>query len=44
MVGLRKGRGRPKKSWGEEISLDMTELQLTEDMTLIGGCGGRVLD
>ncbi|XP_019259176.1 PREDICTED: uncharacterized protein LOC109237335 [Nicotiana attenuata] len=31
--GLRRGRGRPKKSWGEVIRHDMAQLQLTEDMT-----------
>ncbi|KAM3288909.1 hypothetical protein P3S67_022339 [Capsicum chacoense] len=32
--GFRKGRGRPKKYWGEVIRRDMEQLQLTEDMTL----------
>ncbi|KAF3618970.1 putative pre-mRNA-processing factor 6-like [Capsicum annuum] len=32
--GFRRGRGRPKKYWGEVISRDMEQLQLTEDMTL----------
>lgn len=34
VVGLRRGRGRPKKYWVEVIRKDMTHLQLTEDMTL----------
>ncbi|XP_060175999.1 uncharacterized protein LOC132606488 isoform X2 [Lycium barbarum] len=34
MDGFRRGRGRPKKYWGEVIRQDMTQLQLTEDMTL----------
>ena len=29
-----RGRGRPKKYWGEVIRHDMAELDLTEDMTL----------
>ncbi|XP_059298098.1 uncharacterized protein LOC132050750 [Lycium ferocissimum] len=33
MVGLKRGRGRPKKAWGEVIRQDMTLLQLTEDIT-----------
>ncbi|PHT29317.1 hypothetical protein CQW23_31084 [Capsicum baccatum] len=32
--GFRRGRGRPKKYWGEVIRWDMEQLQLTEDMTL----------
>ncbi|XP_070050346.1 uncharacterized protein [Nicotiana tomentosiformis] len=32
--GLRRGRGRLKKKWGEVIRQDMAQLQLTEDMTL----------
>ncbi|KAF3644817.1 U2 small nuclear ribonucleoprotein B'' [Capsicum annuum] len=32
--GFRRGRGRPKKYWGEVIRRDMEHLQLTEDMTL----------
>ncbi|XP_009759062.2 uncharacterized protein [Nicotiana sylvestris] len=32
--GERRGRGRPKKSWGEVIRRDMAQLELTEDMTL----------
>ncbi|KAF3667539.1 Myosin-9 [Capsicum annuum] len=34
MDGFRRGRGRPKKYWGEVIRRDMEQLQLTEDMTL----------
>ena len=33
-VGSRRGRGRPKKSWGEVIRQDMAQLELTEDMAL----------
>ncbi|KAF3651837.1 Cysteine proteinase inhibitor 6 [Capsicum annuum] len=32
--GFRRGRGRPKKYWGEVVRRDMEQLQLTEDMTL----------
>jgi len=32
--GERRGRGRPKKSWGEVIMRDMAQFELTEDMTL----------
>ncbi|KAF3636195.1 hypothetical protein FXO37_25555 [Capsicum annuum] len=32
--GFKRGRGRPKKYWGEVIRRDMEQLQLTEDMTL----------
>ncbi|XP_070026368.1 uncharacterized protein [Nicotiana sylvestris] len=32
--GERRGRGRPKKSWGEVIRRDMAQLELTEDRTL----------
>ncbi|XP_019229097.1 PREDICTED: uncharacterized protein LOC109210174 [Nicotiana attenuata] len=32
--GERRGRGRPKKSWGEVVRQDMAQLELTEDMTL----------
>ncbi|KAF3645208.1 hypothetical protein FXO38_19763 [Capsicum annuum] len=32
--GFRRGRGRPKKYWGEVIRRDNEQLQLTEDMTL----------
>ncbi|XP_070050863.1 uncharacterized protein [Nicotiana tomentosiformis] len=31
--GLKRGRVRPKKYWGEVISQDLALLQLTEDMT-----------
>lgn len=31
---MRRGRGRPKKYWGEMIRHDMTQLELTEDMSL----------
>lgn len=34
VVGLRRGRNRPKKYWGVVIRQDMTNLQLTEGMTL----------
>lgn len=37
VVGLRRGRGRPKKNWGEVIRQDMKHLQLMEDMTLDKG-------
>ncbi|KAG5628789.1 hypothetical protein H5410_000506, partial [Solanum commersonii] len=30
----RRGRGRPKKYWGEVIRQDLAQLHLTEDMTL----------
>ncbi|XP_075096148.1 uncharacterized protein LOC142174255 [Nicotiana tabacum] len=33
IAGLRKGRGRPKKYWGEVIRHDMLVLHLTKDMT-----------
>ncbi|KAG5610770.1 hypothetical protein H5410_022051 [Solanum commersonii] len=32
--GTRRGRGRPKKYWGEVIRQDLAQLQLTEDITL----------
>ncbi|XP_070054033.1 uncharacterized protein [Nicotiana tomentosiformis] len=32
--GLHRGRGGPKKRWGEVIRQDMAQLQLTGDMTL----------
>ncbi|KAG5598967.1 hypothetical protein H5410_030337 [Solanum commersonii] len=32
--GTRRGRGRPKKYWGEVIKHDMAQLLITEDMTL----------
>lgn len=31
---LRRGRGRPKNSWEDVIRQDMTQLELTEDMSL----------
>ncbi|KAG5606946.1 hypothetical protein H5410_028438 [Solanum commersonii] len=31
---MRRGRGRPKKYWGEVIRQDLAQLHLTEDMTL----------
>ncbi|KAK4367002.1 hypothetical protein RND71_014882 [Anisodus tanguticus] len=34
MDGFRRGRGRPKKYWGEVIRRDMVQVQLTEDVTL----------
>uniref|UniRef100_M1BQ44 Polyprotein n=1 Tax=Solanum tuberosum TaxID=4113 RepID=M1BQ44_SOLTU len=39
--GTRRGRGRPKKYWGEVIRQDMVQLWITEDMTL--DSGSRVL-
>nr|XP_009592747.2 uncharacterized protein LOC104089527 [Nicotiana tomentosiformis] len=33
-VGSRRGRGRPKKSWGEVIRRNMARLELTGDMAL----------
>ncbi|KAG5609994.1 hypothetical protein H5410_021275 [Solanum commersonii] len=32
--GTRRGRGRPKKYWGEVIRQDLAQFHLTEDMTL----------
>ncbi|KAG5596110.1 hypothetical protein H5410_037342 [Solanum commersonii] len=32
--GCRRGRGRPKKYWGEVIRQDLAQLHITEDMTL----------
>ncbi|KAK6803101.1 hypothetical protein RDI58_000885 [Solanum bulbocastanum] len=32
--GFKRGRGRSKKYWGEVIRYDITQLQLTKDMTL----------
>ncbi|KAG5620031.1 hypothetical protein H5410_005249 [Solanum commersonii] len=32
--GTRRGRGRPKKYWGEVIRQDMAQLHITKDMTL----------
>ncbi|XP_019244552.1 PREDICTED: uncharacterized protein LOC109224430 [Nicotiana attenuata] len=34
LVGTRRGRGRPKKYWGEVIRRDMARLQISEDMAL----------
>lgn len=34
MIGFRKGRGRPKKNWGEVIRQNMAHLHLTVEMTL----------
>jgi len=34
VVGTRRGRGRPKKYWGEVIRQDMARLKITEDMAL----------
>ncbi|KAK4349244.1 hypothetical protein RND71_031999 [Anisodus tanguticus] len=34
MEGFSRGRGKPKKYWGEVIRRDMAQVQLTEDMTL----------
>ncbi|XP_059284794.1 uncharacterized protein LOC132038087 [Lycium ferocissimum] len=42
VVGLKRGRGRPKKAWGEVIWQDMVLLQLIEDMTGDRRGGGRV--
>ncbi|KAF3639912.1 50S ribosomal protein L9, chloroplastic [Capsicum annuum] len=36
--GFTRGRGRPKKYWGEVIRRDMEQLQLIEDMTLDRKC------
>ncbi|KAG5582302.1 hypothetical protein H5410_052929, partial [Solanum commersonii] len=33
-VKRSRGRGRPKKYWGEVIRQDMAQLHITEDMTL----------
>ncbi|WMV56372.1 hypothetical protein MTR67_049757 [Solanum verrucosum] len=32
--GTRRGRGRPRKYWGEVIRQDLAQLHITEDMTL----------
>ncbi|KAG5586098.1 hypothetical protein H5410_046532 [Solanum commersonii] len=32
--GTQRGRGRPKKYWGEVIRQDLAQLHLTEDITL----------
>ncbi|KAM3215824.1 hypothetical protein P3L10_025264 [Capsicum annuum] len=42
--GFRRGRGRPKKYWGEVIRRDMEQLQLTEDMTLDRKVAEKILD
>lgn len=34
VVGMRRGRGRSKKSWREVCRHEMMLLQLTKDMTL----------
>ncbi|XP_070021990.1 uncharacterized protein [Nicotiana sylvestris] len=34
LAGTRRGRGWPKKYWGEVIRQDMTRLQISEDMAL----------
>ncbi|KAG5571733.1 hypothetical protein H5410_061499 [Solanum commersonii] len=34
MKGTRRGRGKPKKYWGEVIRQDFDQLHITEDMTL----------
>ncbi|XP_070008003.1 uncharacterized protein [Nicotiana sylvestris] len=34
LAGTRRGRGRPKKYWGEVIRQDMARLQIFEDMAL----------
>lgn len=33
IVGLRRGRGKWKKDWGEVIRHDIVCLQITDDMT-----------
>ncbi|XP_070039088.1 uncharacterized protein [Nicotiana tomentosiformis] len=38
LEGLQRGRGRPKKRWGEVIRQDMAQLQLTGDMNLDRKC------
>ncbi|XP_075097382.1 uncharacterized protein LOC142174892 [Nicotiana tabacum] len=46
LVGLRRGRGRTKKCWGEVIRQDMASLQLTDDITfdrIFGGPGLRLM-
>ncbi|PHT33992.1 Alpha-amylase 3, chloroplastic [Capsicum baccatum] len=40
--GFRRGRGRPKKYWGEVIRRDMEQLQLTEDMILDRKAEGKI--
>nr|XP_016483227.1 PREDICTED: uncharacterized protein LOC107803948 [Nicotiana tabacum] len=34
MGGTKRGRGRPKKYWGEVIRQDMSQLQISNDMAL----------
>nr|XP_016512735.1 PREDICTED: uncharacterized protein LOC107829780 [Nicotiana tabacum] len=34
VVGVRRGRGRPKKYWGEVIRHDMDSMRISEDMAL----------
>ncbi|XP_070013802.1 uncharacterized protein [Nicotiana sylvestris] len=34
LAGTRRGRGRPKKNWGEVIRQDMAQLEISEDMAL----------
>jgi len=34
LTGMRRGRGRPKKYWGEVIRQDMVRMQISEDMAL----------
>nr|XP_016478590.1 PREDICTED: uncharacterized protein LOC107799961 [Nicotiana tabacum] len=34
VVGMRRGRGRPKRCWGEVIRHDMARMRVSEDMTL----------
>ncbi|XP_070026616.1 uncharacterized protein [Nicotiana sylvestris] len=34
VVGMRRGRVRPKKYWGDVIRQDLARLRITEDMTL----------
>lgn len=36
-MGIKMGRGRPKKYWGEVIRQDIVHIQVTEDMTLDRG-------
>ncbi|XP_070056639.1 uncharacterized protein [Nicotiana tomentosiformis] len=43
LTSIRRGRGRPKKYWGEVIRQDMARLQISEDMALIRKCGGLAL-
>lgn len=34
MDGVRRGRGKPKKYWGEVIRLAMSRFQVTKHMTI----------